>query len=263
MRRSCSILKDMKTDPYFARFVTVTTSLSWLFTAVPTNAQFDDTVQRAINSFEHIGEKWDAGETNLPLLSIQWFPHRSLVRYTRVETDGRLRNGSFSSMGAKGWGPCGFTTNDLDGLRSLISAIPAAPTNTIPAARKILVHGLRSNSWFAATFDRADIPVEVEKLCERVCERPEWIVPVIKTNHTNVYVPGGWNWEHQITTAARAPVLLTSTDIDSTTDGIQVWNLEDWRGMATNNQVGRLDLIALSPDGKVAVLAQRGSVFAV
>lgn len=212
-------------------------------------------ITRVVESFDRVGEKWNAGETNLPLLSIQWFPDSWAVRQTTVDLSGAVRNGSLSPMGAKGWGPCGLTTNDLKALRQMIHSLPAPTTNPVPVARLILIHGLRSNSWFTAVYDRADIPSEVEALCSKVCEAPTWIVPSLKHVDTNAFVPGRDGWMHRFETAAEAPVALSGT-----AEGIQVWNLETWSGVQAVPVICAWPSVALSPDGKLMFL---GSAFGV
>jgi hypothetical protein len=59
-------------------------------------------VDETVKAFQNGEEATRTGDTNFPLVSIQWFPMRGVVQLTRVSRNGIVYNGSFSEIGAKG-----------------------------------------------------------------------------------------------------------------------------------------------------------------
>lgn len=179
---------------------------------------------------------------------------------TVVKPDGTVHNGSFSEMGGKGWGPCNLTNDDLQSLKQAIDALPPSAPLPVPVLRRILVHGMRSNSWFAATYDRADVPAALERACELSCASVGWIVGTAKST-AEAKMHDGHGWLNGVTVAASAPVAVSTT-----ARGVQLWDLDRWEGTpvsTTNRLDNSWSVTALSPDGKLLIVSGWDTVVAL
>jgi hypothetical protein len=130
-------------------------------------------VEETLKRFEEIGDRWKAGQTNLPLFSVQYFGPWDVVAGTSVAGDGQYGSGCFSDRGGKGWSLGQLDTTNLSKLQTLVDSLPPSASQPIPVRRRLLISGTRSNSWYSFTYDRADIPVEVERICSMVKWTPK------------------------------------------------------------------------------------------
>lgn len=185
-------------------------------------------VDHTLESFERVGERFKAGNTNLPLLSIAWFPNLpGLVAFSTVRQDGVVQNGSESDFGSKGWGPWGpLDATNLSKLRELIDSLPAGTATALLPSRQVLVYGVRSNSWFSRVYDRTNVPFALERICDLSGGHVDWVVPSVSSS-TNITLPGRDGWVVDLATAANAPVVASTS-----AEGAQVWNLTAWQGTA-------------------------------
>jgi hypothetical protein len=164
-------------------------------------------VEDTLGGFEATGQSWKSGDTNLPLVSIEWFGGETVIS-SSVSQEGKIRNSSANEFGTKGWGwgdNSTLTHTNLNALKALIALLPPSVSGSVPANRRILVSGIRNNSWFALTYDRADVPPELERVCEFTGGQIDWVVPSTVSS-TNSLGRAGGDIQHLVT--ARAPVAV-------------------------------------------------------
>jgi hypothetical protein len=114
-----------------------------------------------IKGHASLAARFKAGDTNVPLLSMTWFSGGS--SFCSVERSGKVISGhsGFYNSG-RITGPLDATNRHL--LIETMNRLPPPPNELLPDRRQILVSGIRSNKWFHAVYDRANIPEPVSKL---------------------------------------------------------------------------------------------------
>jgi hypothetical protein len=76
--------------------------------------------------------------------------------------------------------PISLDETNLQGLVDTINHLPSPPKHSLPIERQIVVACIRSNQWFRAVYDRADIPVELEKICGLTHAYLPWYIPMAR-----------------------------------------------------------------------------------
>jgi hypothetical protein len=117
-----------------------------------------------------LAENFKAGRTNgIPLLRLYWFsdPDRPSPGYYRVhwfnlDASGQASSGVSSFSNGATWHTLSQT--NLLSLRAAISQLPESSKEKLPYERQIIVSGVRSNEWFRAVYDRANIPKEIRAI---------------------------------------------------------------------------------------------------
>lgn len=220
-----------------------------------------------MKSFERIGERWAAGQTNLPLFSIEWFRSDQfgpMKMYMVVHHDGSGADGYATDMSDKG-GPIKLSAKELENLKKGIAELPSPPPGPIPLMRRILVCGSESNSWFAAIYDRADVPFELERLYEHANRPIQWDVPTIRSSGVGSIVSG---MENPIFNSIPRPYLATARDVPvavTCSPGLgQVWDLRTMKATPiTATNLYRVLSVELATDGKTVVLGGEDTVVAI
>ena len=100
---------------------------------------------------------------------MDWFsdPNSPSPGYYRVHwfvlnPSGAASEGASSFSNYTHWGTLNQTNLAL--LLEAVDKLPEPPKGTLPYERQILISGIRSNEWFHAVYDRANIPEEVKKV---------------------------------------------------------------------------------------------------
>jgi len=201
---------------------------------LPANDTQLDDLNGPIYSFilqEHrqLGERFKAGDTNTPILILEWFINERYVQSSRVTKSWLATLADYGRFGGSGRG--GFTLDSAqqEMLIKTINELPVPPLQP-PQDRWLLVSGIRSNRWFTCIYDRADIPASVEKLYEITRGRIEWIVADVVTS-TNV--PGRFQdtWVTSLRAAKKAPLAISSSApaAGRSVNGIQLWDTQNWK----------------------------------
>jgi len=226
-----------------------------------TNVTFSHSVNRTgIKAIAVSGaETGSVRKSVLPLVSIR-FPMHGAMIHVIVSTDGDVQNYCVSMMGQMGSGPLRLNGVSLTALARLVDTLPASQPAAPPPSRRIAVQGLRSNAWFSAVYDRADVPEALEQICDLAGAKIDWVIPST-TSTTNVVANEPDEWYGQFSVAANAPVAASPI-----LHGIQLWDIQKWQRiqapiLSSFDQVG--PSIAVSQDGSVLVVGSWDSVFAV
>ena len=126
-----------------------------------------DIQKRYTNAHSRFAAQFKAGDTNVPLLAMDWFDDY-VVHFCWVTRSGSVRfarDTGYAVQSGKSI-PSRFspgTTNRI-WLEHLISALPQSKISSLPKNRQILVSGICSNNWFHRVYDRADVPPALEDL---------------------------------------------------------------------------------------------------
>ena len=214
---------------------------------------------------------FQSGDTNVPLLALDWFSGSRSDEYCRVNRTGRVS----SARHVINWAIQGGHHVDLDPtkLQSLIQtieALPEPPKAQPPPERCLFVQGIRRNQWFKGIYDRADVPAEVERLYEITGAYLEWFIPEVKGRqfiHTDYGAYHTSQAQIESFHVARSAPLAVSSGVN----GLQVWDLNKHAAtplvFLKNNPKsdfqGPWNPAAISPDGKIVAYASTYATFAI
>ena len=182
-----------------------------------------------LQQHHNIEEKLKSGDTNTPLLILEWFINDRYVQSCHVSRIGLAIHGDYGRMNANGRGSFNLDPIEQDLLVKTINKLPVAPPLP-PQNRWLLVSGVRSNRWFTQVYDRADIPVEVEKLFSITRARLPWIVGDAESS-TNIVGRYADTWVTFLQTASKAPIAVSGSAVASgrESNSIQLWDTKDWK----------------------------------
>ncbi len=225
-----------------------------------------------IKESDRFGAAFGTGNTNTPLLALDWFRGAQSIEYCRVSQFGKVssaRNVINWAIQGGHWGQLDQT--NLESLTNAINSLPPPVSQDLPKERLLVARGIRKNQWFELTYDRENVPKEVEKLCEITGAYLEWFIPKIE-GHTlvkNSYDSGsgGQSTIESFHIATAAPVAVSSGG-----NGVHVWDLAHKTAQPLSILVknpkanfisGLWNPAAISPDGKIIVYASEYATFAV
>ena len=214
-----------------------------------------------------IGEKIKSGDTNTPLLILEWFINDGYVQSCRVSRAGWASHSDYGRMAGSGRGGIKLDSNQQQGLIEAINRLPI-PSSLPPQNRWLLVSGVRSNTWFTQIYDRADTPVEVEKLFTITRARLEWIVGDAESS-TNIAGRYGDTWVTLLQTANEAPVAVSTSAVASgkQSNSIQLWDTKNWKEIMIPTveefTTWPWSAAALTSNGKIVAIGARGGARAV
>lgn len=183
-----------------------------------------------LNKQRDFGEQFKSGATNTPLLILVWFMNDHYAQSCVVTRDGMAALSDYGEGGfGSGRGSSQLDPNQQRLLSETIEALPVPPA-TPPRPRWLLVSGIRSNEWFTGIYDRADVPVAVEKLFEIAHGRLEWIVADTGSS-TNIVGRFADTWVTSLQAADNAPLAVSSSAVASgrNSNSIQLWDTKSWR----------------------------------
>lgn len=214
------------------------------------------------NQFTQYKAQFETGDTNAPLLAMDWFAHGD--HFCRVSQSGRVFAALDVGYAIEGGHQVSLDTANMFLLRQAINHLPPSSRNSLPRERQIYVCGIRSNQWFQCDYDRADVPREVERLFGITGAYLEWFIPKVE-GHVIVHSENG-NYRgsqamiNSFAIARDAPIAV-STGVN----GLQIWNLDKTSGGAilplkkTPYHANLWSVATLSPDGKIIVFTGGGS----
>lgn len=213
------------------------------------------------------------GDTNAPLLAMDWFYEYGNY-FCRVSQSGNVR--SARDVGYAIQGGSGISSRfALDStnrplLEAAINDLPSSSKKSLPKERQIWVSGIRSNQWFQFVYDRANIPLEVEKLYDMTGAYLEWFIP--RTGWHPEGVQHGMSQNDPNSFAiAKDTDYAVSRCIGSK---LQIWDLNRGSSIKTaawdklpyplKEYVNEFwGITTISPDGRVLIFAVRDAMFAV
>jgi len=223
-----------------------------------------------IEEQRHFVNIFKAGDTNAPLLAMNWVSER--VDYScYLSQSGNIYSVISAIQGGSGASSkFALDSTNRPLLFAAINSLPASSKKSLPKERQIWVSGMRSNQWFQFVYDRANIPFEVEKLYQITGAELKWFIPQV-----------GWSpklGEHMMASIdPNSFYIARDTDFAvSRCDGpnLQIWNLNekiDLKNLSWDylpyplkkyvNESG--GITAISSDGRVLIFAVRNSLFAV
>ena len=231
------------------------------------------TRSRHIDQQKHFAKMFSAGETNAPLLAMDWFYEYGNY-FCRVSQSGNVR--SARDVGHAIQGGSGISSRfALDStnrplLEAAINALPASSKKSLPKERQIWVSGIRSNQWFQFVYDRANIPLEVERLYGMTGAYLEWFIPLVGSRPDGVNHAMSQHDPTSFTVAKDAPYAVSLCG----NIGLQIWDLNGHsptKAPKLNFLHYPLDqyaneypcLTTISSDGRILIFAVRDVMFAV
>ncbi len=215
---------------------------------------------RYMNQQNHYADAFKAGDTNVPLFAMDWFA--PTVHFCRVNQSGKGSARRDVGHAIQAGVSISLDETNLLALVSVINQLPPPAKHSLPIERQIVVGCIRSNQWFRAVYDRADIPKELEQVSQITGAYLPWYIPTVVgrpvangngseffcvANETPIAVSAGWSF-------------------------LQAWELNNAFGMASSQLKvisGKLSLfeyehpIAVSPDGKTIAVATEYELCAV
>lgn len=226
------------------------------------------TRQRHAEEHRRFASLFKAGDTNAPLLAMDWFSDHG-VYFCRVDQAGDVfsaRDVGHAIQGSSAISArfsLGGTNRPL--VETAINALPASSGKALPRKRQILVSGIRSNQWFERVYDRANIPKEVESLYDLTGAYLGWFIPKVE-GHEIARLHDA-NFQGGFATVARNADLAVSFG-QWVTNGAyyyppvtEFWKLERGLRQAAPQFKGiskvpsQWEGVAASPDGSVVAVA--------
>jgi len=210
-------------------------------------------------------------DTNALLLELDWFSGPRTVEFCRVSQSGNVS----SARNAINWAIKGGHRGQLDQtnlelLVTMMNTLPQPVSQDLPKERLLVVRGIRTNQLFEFTYDRANVPKEVEKLYEITGAYLEWFIPEIKGQQLIHSEYGGYHTSQagieSFRIASTAPIAVSSG-----VNGVQVWNLKKGtvapllflkKNLKANFEAP-WNPAAISPDGNIIAYASEYATFAV
>jgi hypothetical protein len=205
----------------------------------------------------HYAKAFKAGDTNVPLLEMDWFA--PTVHFCRVNQSGQGSARRDVGHAIQSGVSISLDATNLQTLVETINHLPPPPKHSLPVERQIVVGCIRSNQWFRAVYDRADIPQELEKASEITGAYLPWYIPEVQGYPVARADSGGF-----FCVATETPIAVSAGN-----DFLQVWNLDNSfqkAGSLLKIISGSPSLfdyehpIAVSPDGNIiAVVTEYGT----
>ena len=201
-----------------------------------------------------------AGNTNVPLLEMDWFG--PTVHFCRVNQSGRGSARRDVGHAKQDGVSISLDETNLHLLIETINQLSPPPTHSLPIERQIVLGCIRSNQWFHAVYDRADIPAKIEKLAEITHAYLPWYVPAVPGRMVARATGGAF-----MCASIEAPIGVSGGE-----NYLQVWNL----GGLISRSYPPLKLfsgipvlaeyehpMAISPDGSTVAIVTYYGLYAV
>jgi hypothetical protein len=199
------------------------------------------------------------GDTNTPLLAMDWLSGRTADEYCRVGRSGKVSSARYVvNWAVQGSRFADLSQTNLELLIATVNRLPPPPTAAPPPERWIVVQGIRSNQWFKSVYDRGNVPEAVEALYDLTGASLVWFIPRIEGRLIARTKVGGFG-----AVATEAPVAFSAGPLNPGSTGnqrMQVWNLE-----AANQEPPLFELFpyqgedwaasAITPDGSIGAVA--------
>lgn len=212
---------------------------------------------------DQFGIQFEKGDTNTPLLAMDWFVGPRTDYYCYVSRAGQANSArNVINWAIQGGNHFQLDQTNLDLLVATMNALPSPPKVQPPQERWLVIRGIRTNQWFKYVYDRKNIPSEVEKLFGLTGGYLQWYIPIVG--------------DHPIASNANVkefiPAKKVPLAISFGANGIQTWDLmkEKIQDTVPLNIIPHRqsfgpyqDVQAVSPDGKIIVVACENGICAV
>ena len=207
---------------------------------------------RYMRQQKYYAEAFKTGDTNVPLFAMDWFA--PWVQFCRVDQSGK--GAARRDVGHAIQAGCSISLDktNLQALVDTINHLPPPPKYSLPIERQIVVGCIRSNQWFCAVYDRADIPKELEKVAEITGAYLPWYIPAIPGH----LMASNNDWTRRFyCVATEAPVAVSDEG-----NFLQIWDLRNFFHIKSSRlEIPRQLLFsgertaAISPNGNFIALA--------
>ena len=193
-----------------------------------------------------------AGDTNVPLLEMDWFA--PTVHFCRVNQSGKGAARRDVGHAIQAGVSISLNETNLQALVETINQLPPPAKLSLPIERQVVVGCIRSNQWFRAVYDRANMPKELERVSEITGAYLPWFIPAV----TGRSVANG-NGGEFFCVATEAPIAISAGN-----KFLQAWELNSSFAKAASQLKsipGKPSLfeyehpIAVSPDGRIIAVA--------
>jgi WD40 repeat protein len=203
---------------------------------------------------DRFGALFQNGDTNTPLLAMDWFSGPRIDYFCQVSRTGQVSSArdviNWAIQGGH-WGQLDQTNLEL--LIAKINTLPPPPIISPPQERWLVVRGIRENQWFKNIYDRADVPKEVEALFQITGAYLEWFMPRPEGHQISTNLDAG---EFHVARNAPKAVLFASTNViifDLNKNQVQgTIPIEETIAYPAAQQWGEQRRV-LSPDGNILV----------
>ncbi len=204
----------------------------------------------------HYAEAFKAGDPNVPLLEMDWFS--PTVYFCRVNQSGKGAARRDVGYAIQSGVSISLDETNLQALVEIINKLPPPPKHSLPVERQIVLGCIRSNQWFRAVYDRADIPKEIQQVSEIAGVYLPWYIPEAKGRMVARADSGGF-----FCVATEAPIAVSAG-----VDFLQVWKLDRWFNKAATKLYLTvydcpLDSVVISSDGNIISLVSYNKVEAI
>jgi hypothetical protein len=252
--------------PFCAARILIMTALSFVVISC-----FARDLPKEITESDRLSGSFGSGDTNAPLLALDWFSGPRSIEFCRVSRSGKVSSArNVINWAVQGGHWAQLDRTNLELLAVTVNALPPPVSRALPKDHLLVVRGIRTNQWFEFTYDRADVPKEVERLYEITGAYLEWFIPEIRSERI-AHSEYGHYFRSQagiesFRIASAAPIAVSSG-----VNGIQIWDFK--KGTATPllflekipnvHFEGPWNPAAISPDGEIISYASEYATFAV
>jgi WD40 repeat protein len=215
---------------------------------------------RYLRQQKHYAAAFKAGDKSIPLFAMDWFG--PTVHFCRVNQSGRGSARRDVGHAIQAGVSISLDQTNLQALVETINRLPPPPKRSLPDVRQIVVGCIRSNQWFRAVYDRADVPSELERIAAMTGAALPWHIPTVQGYAVARATSGGF-----ICAVTEAAIAMAAGD-----NCLHIWKLEgSSRQLSSPLKLvpGRLSLfewehpVAITPDGNTVAAATDYGLYCV
>ena len=227
--------------------------------SIPTDSAHDT----ATAEQDRFAVQFRSGDTNAPLLSMDWFSGPRADEFCRVNQNGAVTSArNVINWAIQGGHRISLDTANMFLLVRTINGLPLPSNESLPQDRQINIGGIRSNQWFQCVYDRANVPEEVERLYEITGAYLEWFMPIVGSHPEGVQHGLSQHDPSSFAIARDTPFAISLC----ANIGLQIWNVNGgspskaaildglpypWKNVVNNYA----NVTTISPDGRVLIYA--------
>ena len=221
---------------------------------------------RYMRAQEHYAEAFKAGDTNVPLLEMDWFA--PTVHFCRVNQSGKGSARRDVGHAIQAGVSISLDETNMQALVETINHLPPPPKHSLPVERQIVVGCIRSNQWFRAVYDRANIPQELERVSEITGAYLPWYIQEVSGYSVALAKQGKFSCM-----ALNAPIVVSQHD---EVDGIHpihpvlhVWDITQntYQPISESSLfpewANQWESVVTSPDGNIISVVSYNGLYVV
>jgi hypothetical protein len=118
---------------------------------------------------------FSSGGTNVPLFAMDWF--EPTVHFCRINLSGKGSARRDVGHAIQAGVSIALDNTNLFALVQLINELPPGTSRSLSVEREIVVGCIRTNSWFQAMYDRAEVPPVLESIASLTHASLPWYIP--------------------------------------------------------------------------------------